>query len=246
MKKAFTLAEVLITLGIIGIVAAMTLPAVVTNIQDKQFKSAFKKQYSAFSQAMQKAYMEEGQAYSKINWKQMPKYFCRIQTEMKVVKSGIICPKDIDSMAYLDGTGVGGVEFGGSTDEWPKSGQVYWHKSGSWYDKTGKPMNFNNLYKPLSFLLPDGGLVLYNCSNQIFIDVNGYQKPNTVGRDIFYFILKDSQTLPSFFENNGSVNVNSCAGSLGIGFTKTIKKDNYKDDCMNGSGWGCSPLYILD
>ena len=33
MKKAFTLAEVLITLGIIGIVAAMTIPTLITNYQ---------------------------------------------------------------------------------------------------------------------------------------------------------------------------------------------------------------------
>ncbi len=34
-KAAFTLAEVLITLGIIGIVAALTMPALITNIQDR-------------------------------------------------------------------------------------------------------------------------------------------------------------------------------------------------------------------
>ena len=34
-KSAFTLAEVLITLGIIGIVAALTLPTLIQNIQDK-------------------------------------------------------------------------------------------------------------------------------------------------------------------------------------------------------------------
>ena len=36
MKKAFTLAEVLITLGIIGIVAAMTLPAVIQKNTEKE------------------------------------------------------------------------------------------------------------------------------------------------------------------------------------------------------------------
>ena len=34
-KAAFTLAEVLITLGIIGVVAALTMPALITNIQDR-------------------------------------------------------------------------------------------------------------------------------------------------------------------------------------------------------------------
>ena len=37
-KSAFTLAEVLITLGIIGVVAAMTLPAIVHNYKNRKLK----------------------------------------------------------------------------------------------------------------------------------------------------------------------------------------------------------------
>lgn len=36
MKKGFTLAEVLITLGIIGVVAALTLPSLITNYRKKE------------------------------------------------------------------------------------------------------------------------------------------------------------------------------------------------------------------
>ncbi|MDR1327403.1 MAG: type II secretion system GspH family protein, partial [Heliobacteriaceae bacterium] len=36
MKNAFTLAEVLITLGIIGIVAALTLPNIIANVKYKK------------------------------------------------------------------------------------------------------------------------------------------------------------------------------------------------------------------
>ena len=38
MNKGFTLAEVLITLGIIGVVAAMTLPALVNHTQGKELE----------------------------------------------------------------------------------------------------------------------------------------------------------------------------------------------------------------
>ena len=34
-KSAFTLAEVLITLGIIGVVAAITMPVLISNVQDR-------------------------------------------------------------------------------------------------------------------------------------------------------------------------------------------------------------------
>ena len=50
-STGFTLAEVLITLGIIGVVAAMTIPQLVKNTQDYQFKQAWKKQYSVLSAA---------------------------------------------------------------------------------------------------------------------------------------------------------------------------------------------------
>ena len=42
-KNGFTLAEVLITLGIIGVVATMTLPALMTNTQEQQAKTGLKK-----------------------------------------------------------------------------------------------------------------------------------------------------------------------------------------------------------
>jgi prepilin-type N-terminal cleavage/methylation domain-containing protein len=42
VKKAFTLAEVLITLAIIGVVAALSIPSVVRNYQETQYKVAYK------------------------------------------------------------------------------------------------------------------------------------------------------------------------------------------------------------
>ena len=59
LKAAFTMAEVLITLGIIGIVAAMTLPAVIKKYQEVQFKSAYKKAYSELSQVFQEALLNQ-------------------------------------------------------------------------------------------------------------------------------------------------------------------------------------------
>ena len=46
-KQGFTLAEVLITLGIIGIVAAMTIPTLITSTKGTQYRARFKKTLSA-------------------------------------------------------------------------------------------------------------------------------------------------------------------------------------------------------
>lgn len=50
--KAFTLAEVLITLGIIGVVAALTIPTLVANYQKTQYATQLKKFYATFNQAL--------------------------------------------------------------------------------------------------------------------------------------------------------------------------------------------------
>ena len=51
-RFGFTLAEVLITLGIIGVVAAMTMPTLMNSTQGAQYKAAYKKALSAISQGI--------------------------------------------------------------------------------------------------------------------------------------------------------------------------------------------------
>ena len=51
-RFGFTLAEVLITLAIIGVVAAMTMPTLINNTNGAQFKTAYKKALSVLSQAV--------------------------------------------------------------------------------------------------------------------------------------------------------------------------------------------------
>ena len=54
-KSAFTLAEVLITLGVIGVVSAMTLPSVIKNYQKKVASTRVKSAYSQLLQAIQRS-----------------------------------------------------------------------------------------------------------------------------------------------------------------------------------------------
>ena len=63
MKKGFTLAEVLITLGIIGIVAAMTLPSLINNYKKRETVEKLKTTYSLISNAMERAKADYGLEY---------------------------------------------------------------------------------------------------------------------------------------------------------------------------------------
>ena len=84
MKKGFTLAEVLITLAIIGIVAALTIPSVIANAQQQEFKTGLKKAVSVLNEAIQTNIAIEGETpYENENLRD---YLIR---HMSVIKSGI-------------------------------------------------------------------------------------------------------------------------------------------------------------
>lgn len=68
MKRAFTLSEVLITLGIIGIVAAMTMPVLVGSSRKSEIESKLKKVYSVVNQAVNIS-MSDGR------WTMPPTYY---------------------------------------------------------------------------------------------------------------------------------------------------------------------------
>lgn len=64
VKKGFTLAEVLITIGIIGIVASMTMPSLITKHQEKKTVAQLKKTYSTVQQAYIQAINKYGEPES--------------------------------------------------------------------------------------------------------------------------------------------------------------------------------------
>ena len=78
-KKAFTLAEVLITLGIIGVVAAMTLPTVITNVQKKVVENQLKVFNTTINNAFRMAQVEHGGKFD--DW--IPSYYNYSFAEMR-------------------------------------------------------------------------------------------------------------------------------------------------------------------
>ena len=99
MKKAFTLAEVLITLLIIGIVAALTIPSVISNYQQQEFKTGLKKAVSVLNEAIQTNIAQEGETpYENSD---MFKY---LQRHMSVLKTSQIntCYDNNNQVVKLD------------------------------------------------------------------------------------------------------------------------------------------------
>ena len=225
-RTAFTLAEVLITLGIIGIIAILTIPSLINKITDLQYKAAFKKNYSVFAQAMKMVEIEDNMVFQKEeNWTNLPIYLCKLAQHLKAVKNGLDC-----SIVLSD-------EFDPTNDNSFKT-DFKWHNE--WYQKDTKPIHLNPGYNSNTFQLQDGTLINYGCLNQVFIDVNGFKKPNTVGKDIFYFLLTENGL--TFWENAHGNIINACNSE----YSTLINSLNYLQDCETGSGWGCSPKYIFN
>lgn len=84
-KKAFTLAEVLITLGIIGVVAALTLPTLIQTNKNKEVETKLQKIYSVMKQAILMSELDNGPRDTGI---QNVKEVMMIQLGKLVVKLG--------------------------------------------------------------------------------------------------------------------------------------------------------------
>ena len=85
-RLGFTLAEVLITLGIIGVVAALTIPALMVKHQKKVFATKVKQTYSIVSNALLSSVAENGApntwAYYELDSSD-PDYFNKASSHME-------------------------------------------------------------------------------------------------------------------------------------------------------------------
>ena len=182
-KNGFTLAEVLITLVIIGVIGALTVPALIQNTQKQEYVSALKKAYSTLSQAAQQIIAEEGS----------PKcdnggWLCSVDDLYNMYKKHLSILKDCGSGAGCFYNGV----------------IKHLKDSGGWNINTDKDLR--------KIILSDGMEAAFqfysgSCSHEnlygteqvcsaIVVDTNGNKGPNQAGRDVFRFGLKENGLYP--------------------------------------------------
>lgn len=193
-KQGFTLAEVLITLGIIGVVAGMTVPVLMNQIQDRQFKEAAKAAYSKASQAVQQMKNDQGGGlsyYYSTSFSFKPVF-------MKYFKIAQDCGNSICT------TNAAIIYKSLSGDQVPNWNLIY----GQFITTDGVFYGFYN-----ESAHPDYGI-------WITVDVNGYLKgPNVLGRDAFVFILENDKLMPAGIEGYwGSDGCNKSVSSVWQGF----------------------------
>ncbi|MBP3924080.1 type II secretion system protein, partial [bacterium] len=190
-KTAFTLAEVLITLGIIGIVAAMTLPAVINKINDRENLQKFKKAYSELSQVKQLLDMEYGGSFT-MACNTFDDVCLRdlFAEKMKVIKTcRSNAPNECQEKSYFQN---GKQQFYDTNinHPWPMlitnsgySVKFRFHfpdcasYNSGWTDK-------------------DGNLKELKTCGWMQIDTNGKKKPNVSGKDIYFILIYKDKLIP--------------------------------------------------
>ncbi len=187
-KNAFTLAEVLITLGIIGIVAAMTLPTLIQKHKEQETVAKVKKFYSVISQAIMLARVEHGDvdtwdfagtttgsnAQSNTNFANYIKPHlqiikdCQVTPDKKCVQEGYT--------SYLNGTPYTNTDY---------NENIYYKmilKDGSlfWLRTNGEGCH-------------NSDAATDNVCALIWYDANANRPPYTLGKDVFvFFVFKDA------------------------------------------------------
>ncbi len=169
-KAAFTLAEVLITLGIIGIVAAMTMPMIVENTKKQQTVVQLKKAYSVLSQAVELSELDNGSC----------EYWDYTLPVEQFVKKYLSKFLEIRETRVSD------------------SGQNYKYLNGSPCAEA--------LCTDASYVISvaDGTnftvsrCTWVNTGRVVLVDINGDNKPNTIGKDVFALSIQPGVKVAPF------------------------------------------------
>ena len=189
-RVAFSLAEVLITLGIIGVVAALTLPSVIQNYKKQVIVNQLKKAYSTLGQVAQKAFADNGpagfeagaelkgddvKAFFDTYWLL---YFKGVKVYPIMKKPNLNNNKDFYKLANgdYDSTHVYTTYDAGRIFFSTADGMTYYVNMINWV---------NNKYDENGNLISQDGV--YSSNQIVYVDVNGTKPPNTFGKDVFWF-----------------------------------------------------------
>ena len=193
IKNGFTLAEVLITLVIVGVIAAMTIPTLMNNTNKQEYVAGLKKAYSTMTQATQKIISEEGMPRGDIGGWATSK-----SAVYNLYKKHLSITKDC----------------GLSTGCFPQEGVKYAFNYKNPQDGNKSARQIDGIFSTMA--LADGMQLSVmstysSCSGNsgqygagsdnmcaIFqIDTNGSKNPNTYGYDVFYLVLKEDGLFPA-------------------------------------------------
>ena len=171
-KLAFTLAEVLITLGIIGIVAEMTIPTLMNNVQDQVLKTSWKKAFSEISQ---------------------------VTMDIKNDNGGDLIGlfADADTVATLYAAKIKTTSICRTSAGQTCMAGTYSTSDASWTSMDGIVFAVGYVDSKCNTTWGSANFGQYLCT-EIYVDVNGTKKPNKEGKDLFWLgIAPNAVVIPA-------------------------------------------------
>ena len=173
-NKAFTLAEVLITLTIIGVIAALTIPNIVSNYQKQSTLSAFKKSYAVLNVALQNAIYEFGTP----------------DTWDGVLDNPLPTGETVNSRAFAEHF----KPYLKIEKDCDINVEKCWTKAPKNFSETSVAYRYDNRYRPaVAYKLMDGTNLYFSSALAsdkypfIMVDINGNKGPNRYAHDVFVF-----------------------------------------------------------
>jgi len=209
---AFTLAEVLITLVIIGIVASLVIPALINDTQKAEYVTKLKKESAVLQQAFKLIALDSGGSILNNPNFNCSGSFCDttasanamndFATKLNVVKN---CGNDLGCwytypLKYLgSGTSSANLET-------------------SWNGKYGKAVLadgtmvmiyiYNSSCTDYAGTADDNSPLYHSICGWLSIDINGPANPNQMGRDYFIFWISKTGIYPVGTIHDGNCNIN--------------------------------------
>ena len=228
-NKAFTMAEVLITLGILGVVISLTLPAVLGKYQKQEALVRLKRTYTLLNQALMLAENKYGEAKDWTDW----------NSSEKIINDYLAPEFKVNKIYESNDTLYEGMCY---------SGEKFFHTRGQYNWLNGVVISSPMITGTTSFMTIDGiciGLSSTSATNaNFFVDVNGPVKgPNVAGKDLFFFVLEGNTIRPYGYDwkieditanKPRACNINAPSGA---GYTCTAKIMNDGWEMRNDYPW---------
>lgn len=235
--NGFTLAEVLITLVIIGVIAALTIPTAIAKYQKTETVSRLKKSYTMLLNAAQRYQADTGVYITDFDTSLSGKEFME-QYFNKYLQIAKHCENDNFNKCY------------GST------GSNLQYITGAAFS----PSHSGVILNDGSFL----GALSHAAGVDFIVDINGAKKPNRMGRDVFSFYLINPNTITNSGSSGCASTLNSLQagiypGSAAACFyphalssrsqllgTSVHRSCNKNATNLNGWGDACAAVIMMD
>ena len=215
-KNAFTLAEVLIALTIIGVIAAITVPALIQRTNKQEYVSALQKAYSTLSQVTNQIIAEKGSPKSSCadcndGWAYSQENIYNLyKTKLNVLKD---CGTAAGCFHFKSIKGLNNKIVGGWCDQETGNRKMIL--------TDGMMLLFRNVY-------PECNGASSNPEEEqpcaaIAVDINGIKKPNIWGRDVFLlYITENGLKAPLITDRKTCLENDSIYGQAGLACARKV------------------------